>query len=161
MKYAILVVTFFMATLLGAESSFAQELTPDEAPRLAEIAVTVFQKIDEPRLDYSPESLKAIDRIVLKFRSEGDSVESVTKSLTVLGCYVGEVMVRNLGYKWDIPTGKERSVGLTRLGVRGSGLFFNPIGKVFNLMANGEGDSVVVFYDFAAHPPKDLTKDLK
>jgi hypothetical protein len=124
------------------------DLMPDKAKSLAEVAVRVVAKIDGQHLDYSPDSLKTIDQLVLGFRKEGDTTETVNKTLIVLGCYVGEVMVRNLGYKWDNPNEREMSEGFNMTGIRSSnGSFSNPIGKVFKLMQNGKEDSVVPFYE--------------
>jgi len=127
------------------------DLMPDKAKSLAEIAVQTAEKMRGKHLDYSPESLKVIDQLVLGFREEGNTAEAMNRTLVVLGCYVGEVMVRSLGYKWDNPNKKEMSVGFSITGVRASnGSFSNPIGKVFKLMENGKEDSVAWFYKVAS-----------
>ena len=106
------------------------------------------QQLDGDHLDYSPESLKAVDRILLKLHDEGTAPQSIQKTVIAFGCYVGEVMVRNLGYKWDMPSEKERSVGFSMIGVRDKkGGFSNPIGKVYKRVQNGQEDSVVFFYE--------------
>ncbi|WP_377156178.1 DUF6278 family protein [Roseateles sp. UC29_93] len=124
--------------------------SPEVAAKLAGMAVTIFQQ-QQIKLDYSPESLRQVDALILKWRAEGNTAESMQKTLLILGCYVGEVMVRNLpGARWDHPTEKERALVLGDLpmGMRTlpSG-FSNPMGKVFKRMANGEEDSVFFFYE--------------
>lgn len=126
-------------------------ITPDQAPKLAELAISVIEKMRGQRLDYSPESLKVIDSLVLGYRSEGHTPQSMGKTMVVFGCYVGEVMVRNLDYHWDRPSEKEYEVGFTSIGLRKkNGQFTNPIGKVFKLLVNGEEDRVAFLYEVAA-----------
>lgn len=126
-------------------------LVPEQAAKLAETAVSVIEKIDGQRLDYSPDSLKVVDRLVVKFRSEGNTPQTMTKAMIVFGCYVGEVFVRNLPYRWDKPTDKEYDLGFTSIGIRAqNGGFTNPIGKTFKLLQNGQEDSVAFLYEVAA-----------
>lgn len=137
-----------IAFLFLMETAAAQVgITPEQAPQIAEFAVTQVKQFDGYLLDYSPESLKIIDRIVLKLHDEGNSPQSMPKTVTILGCYVGEVMVRNLGYKWDLPTEKEKAVGFEIVGIRDKkGGFSNPIGKIYKRLQNGNEDSVMQFY---------------
>lgn len=146
-RYLVTQLTFLFLFLAG--TAVAQTgITPEQAPKIAEVAVAMVQQFDGYRLDYSPESLKVVDRIVLQLHTEGDSPQSVQRTILAFGCYVGEVMVRNLGYKWDQPTEKEQSVGFTMVGVRDKkGGFSNPIGKVYKRVQNGNEDSVVFFYE--------------
>jgi hypothetical protein len=128
------------------EPSFTNP-TPDDARQLAERAVQAAKNIEGITLDYSPESLKHIDRIVLQLRNGGVPMKQIGGTLVAFGCYVGEVLVRNLSAHWDYPNEKERAVGFDILGVRmKKGGFWHPIGKVFKLMANGDEDSVVYLY---------------
>ncbi len=127
--------------------SLALDLMPDKGKTLADVAVLVAKQQGISTLDFSPESLKAVDQLVLKFRAEGNMAQSIQKTFIVLGGYVGEVMVRNLGLKWDNPNEAEQSVGFNLTGIRAKdGGLSNPIGKVFKLMQNGEEDSLAHFY---------------
>lgn len=147
-RYAALALLLFSTFVTSAYSqTLSLDLMPDKAKVLAEIAVTVAEKANGQRLDYSPESLKAVDQLVLGFRKEGNTPQTMRRTLLALGCYVGEVMVRNLGYKWDNPSEKEMALGFDVTGIRGKdGGLSNPIGKVYKLIQNGEEDSVVFFY---------------
>lgn len=121
--------------------------TPEDASELAAYAVKLAREVEGVTLDYSPESLKHIDHTVLSFKEAGRKANDVPGTLVIFGCYVGEVLVRNLGSKWDMPNEKEKKLGFEGVGVRSkSGAFWNPIGKVFKLLANGEEDSVHYFY---------------
>ena len=148
MKLIRYLVTALAFLLLVGTATAQTGLTPEQAPKIAEIAVTMVQQFDGYHLDYSPESLKAVDRILLKLHDEGNSPQSIQKTIITFGCYVGEVMVRNLGYKWDLPSEKERAVGFSMIGVRDKkGGFSNPIGKVYKRVQSGQEDSVAFFYE--------------
>ncbi|MCX7205600.1 MAG: hypothetical protein NT086_06345 [Proteobacteria bacterium] len=156
LRHFFFIISLFLATTASQANELSLDLMPSKATALAEVTVNVVAQMNGKKLDYSPESLKIIDQLVLGFRKEGNSVESMNKTLIIFGCYVGEVMVRNLGYKWDNPTQKEISIGFDLTGVRGKNAgFSNPIGKVFKLMKNGQEDSVEHFYNVFS---KDLTE---
>lgn len=149
-------VALIVVAVSAQANELALDLMPDKAKPLAEVAVNAVSQMNGLKLDYSPASLKIIDQLVLGFRKEGNSTQSMNKTLIIFGCYVGEVMVRNLGSKWDNPDKKERSLGFDVTGIRGkNGGFSNPIGKVFKLMQNGAEDSVEHFYSVFS---KDLTQ---
>lgn len=128
--------------------------TPAAARRMAEIAVTMVKERAGVTLDYTPQSLRTIDQIVLKAREQGNTVESMQRTLLVLGCYVGEVMVRHLGNaSWEVPSGAERAaLGDLPIGVRSANGLTNPIGKVYKLMKNGPEDSTYALYVLIADP---------
>jgi hypothetical protein len=127
-----------------AESiSLPFEPIPKNAHLLAQKAATAIQNIDGVVLDYSHDSLKHIDEIVLRFRSKGTSPQAIGSTLFVFGCYVGEVIAQQLGAKWDMPNEEERRLGFDWMGVRtANGAFWDPIAKVFKLLRNGDEDSV-------------------
>lgn len=154
-KFLASIVFLFVVTSTHA-NQLALDLMPDKAKPLAEVAVKAMSQMHGIQLDYSPESLKSIDEAVLEWRKNGASTQTVNKTLIVFGCYVGEVIVRNLGYKWDNPDSKEMSLGFDVTGIRDKNNgFSNPIGKVFKLMQNGEEDSVEGFYTVIS---KDLSQ---
>ena len=142
-------LVFFICIFIAHLSNAAGSMPPEQAPKLSEIAVVALRKLNGDHLDYSPESLRIIDRLFLKFRSEGYTPESMNKFMFVVGCYTGEVIVRNNpGSIWDMPTENEIAIGFTSIGVRSkNGTFSNPIDKVYKLMQSGEEDSLMSFYN--------------
>ncbi|WP_436947670.1 hypothetical protein [Streptomyces sp. SudanB52_2052] len=52
------------------------------------------------RLDYSPQSLWSIDRMIEGIRREGAPYAAVAEVLRGFGAYAGEVMVRQTGAEW-------------------------------------------------------------
>lgn len=150
MKIIRFLLPAFILLFISGISDAQTGVTPDQAPKIAEIAVDVVKQVDGYQLDYSPESLQTVDKIALKLHEEGKTPQSIPKTILVLGCYVGEVMVRNLGYKWEMPTEKEKELGFEMVGIRDrKGSFLNPIGKVYKRVQNGSEDSVVMLYDFS------------
>ena len=128
--------------------------TPENAAAHAQLAVDAARNVDRVELDYSPQSLAEVDRIIGKFHAQKMRADQIGETVFSFGCYVGEVLVRNLGGTWKNP---ERSF-LSRLGLGDSnmmvvgmpnGIVWNPIGKTFKLLENGKEDSVSYFYDVA------------
>jgi hypothetical protein len=77
--------------------------TVDNASDHATLAVEAVREEFDFDLDYTPGSLEALDGQIEKLREEGWSAEDAAELLFVLGCYVGEVFVRNLRGVW-MPT---------------------------------------------------------
>jgi hypothetical protein len=124
---------------------------------LAELAVTAARNVDKVELDYSPQSLTAVDRILESFHREGLKENQIGETVFSFGCYVGEVLVRHNRGVWKIPT----RTALSRI-LRGresmmvvelpDGTVCNPIGKAFKLLENGKTESVAYFYQLFARP---------
>ena len=142
-----LLATVGIASL--AASVTAADKVAEQAAFAANQAVETAKKVDGTILDYSPNSLQSIDKIVLGLRRDGTKPEEVKGILFILGAYVGEVIVRNIkGSQWSLPPKEVQAAGLTAMGINTkAGLFWNPIGKVHKLLINGEEDSVVHFYN--------------
>jgi len=128
--------------------------TPENAAALAQLAVDAARNVDRLELDYSPQSLAEVDRILGKFHVERLRADQIGETVFSFGCYVGEVLVRHLGGSWTMP---EQGF-LSRLVFGNSnmmvvqmpnGIVWNPIGKAFKLLENGKEESVSYFYDVA------------
>ena len=125
------------------------EPTPDNAPRLAQKIVETVSKLDGITLDYSVESLEALDSRVLAFREQGATSAQMPETLFMFGCYFGEVINRHLGGKWFSPN--QHAAGFAVLAIELEfGLHANPIGKVFKLLENGPEDSTAWLYKVLA-----------
>ena len=128
--------------------------TPENAAAHAQLAVDAARNVDRVELNYSPQSLPEVDRIICKFHAEKMRADQIGETVFSFGCYVGEVLVRNLGGTWKNP---EQSFW-SRFGLGNSnmmvvempnGIVWNPIGKAFKLLENGKEDSVSYLYDVA------------
>ncbi|WP_241010748.1 hypothetical protein [Mycobacterium camsae] len=101
--------------------------------------------MDAIELDYKPESLRHVDRILDGFREPGSN--AVAESIFVFGCYLGEVMVRNAGYEWvDTPPDLAKQLGMLTVYRASTRAHASPIWKAFKRVDNGESDSVTYFY---------------
>lgn len=130
--------------------------TPENAAAHAQLAVDAARNVDHVELDYSPQSLAEVDRILGRFHEEKLRADEIGETVFSFGCYVGEVLVRHLGGTWKIP---EQSFW-SRLGLGSpsnmmvvempNGIVWNPIGKAFKLLENGTEDTVSYLYDVAA-----------
>jgi hypothetical protein len=122
--------------------------TPEFAPQHAELAVQAARAVSRVRLDYSVRSLERLDGIIEGFRRERITADQAPETLFTLGCYLGEVIIRECGGEWRIVS--ETSLGPvsdSRLVVQlDSGGVANPIGKVFKRLHNGRVDSLPFFY---------------
>lgn len=128
------------------------DLTPESAAGLAAVAVQVAALVHQVELDYSPASLDKVDALVLAFKASGSPRESLRKTLLVFGCYFGEVLVRHQGFAWDLATATERGLSGSSFGLRApNGGFWNPIGKLHKLAANGAEDGTAAMYIAASH----------
>ncbi|MEU2424621.1 hypothetical protein ABZ619_26970 [Streptomyces sp. NPDC007851] len=68
--------------------------------RWAADAVAMMREGARVRLDYSPQSLWRVDRLIEEVRVEGAPYEAVREMLRGLGAYAGEVIVRQSGAEW-------------------------------------------------------------
>ena len=77
-------------------------LTPENAPQLAQYARQTFATI---QLDFTPESLHDVDRVIQKLRQHGSRVDDVARAKAIgLGCYAGELLVRYFAGRWYVPS---------------------------------------------------------
>ena len=77
------------------------EITEITATLMARRVVAFARRHDGIDLDYTPHSLLAVDQIVESFRADRTGDPDV--ALLALGCYVGEVVVRQAGGYWRTP----------------------------------------------------------
>lgn len=93
----------------------------------------------ELRLDYSVESLQRLDHFISEnFEPPGSKV--IAESLPQgIGCYLGEVIIRNLGGDWSEDS-KPEVVGL------GIPTTILPIEKAHQRFQNGRQDSLAWYY---------------
>jgi hypothetical protein len=126
------------------------KIVPRNAARFAERVVETIREVEHIKLDFSVASLKKVDKILGDYGSYNEVTPmSIAVTLFQLGCYVGEVIVRNNpGSRWmelgDDEVESSLNSGLVvRMPKRTE---VNPIGKAEKRLVNGEGDSIVHFY---------------
>lgn len=126
--------------------------TPDNAAEHAELAVRAASEEFDHRLDYSPESVDEVDAQVERMRDQGLTGEDVAEPLFVLGCYLGEVMVRHLGGRW-VATVRSSLAGISpwpMVVMLPGGATWDPIGKTYKRLELGDSEYLPAFYAVAA-----------
>jgi hypothetical protein len=124
-------------------------LTPEDAPRTADLCVQLAKSVSGVDLDYSVESLRSLDDIIEGMREEGLTAVDAERVLLTFGCYVGEVMIRHSNAQWR-KTEDTRFKQLTDIPIVvqfGPDRFANPIDKVFKRLENGKEDYLPFFYE--------------
>jgi hypothetical protein len=126
--------------------------SPENAADHARIAVDLAREEYDAELDFSPESLDAADSLVESLREEGLDGEGAAETLFVLGCYLGEVMVRGLGGAW-VPTSRSSLRGVSPwpmvVALR-DGSAWDAIGKAYKRLELGDSEYLPAFFASAA-----------
>lgn len=126
--------------------------TPENARDHAQLAVEVASSEFGIDLDYSPASLESLDAQIEALRDEGLTGEDAAEALFVLGCYLGEVMVRALAGKW-VATARSPLAGISPwpMVVRlRDGSAWDPIGKAYKRLELGDSEYLPAYLRAAA-----------
>ena len=101
------------------------------------------------RLDYDPPSLIVVDALVDKIKETGATEHQASGLLLGLGCYVGEVFVRNARGSWRATTemSMTKSVGYPIVIALPGAVGCDPLGAVFRRFATGPPEGVAALYE--------------
>jgi hypothetical protein len=116
-------------------------------PRIAGDVVAMAREGARVRLDYTPESLALVDRVIVSIRREKPPAAAITPTILGFGAYTGEVLVREAAAVWvDFDPGQRDTFGQS-FGIRSSdGRVWNPLGRAIKRYENGMEDSLRLFY---------------
>ena len=138
--------------------------SPEDARRLAETAVDWARLYGGFRLDFSPTSLQQLDALLDGFYITGglqaqgllpahdEEAAVVAAWANLAGCYVGEVILRNLGGRWrpaaETTYAKLPGASAFPLVVElPNGHFCHPLARPFKVLECGrDGESLEGFY---------------
>jgi hypothetical protein len=126
--------------------------SPANARDHAQIAVQLAREEYDADLDFSPSSLELVDSHIDALREEGIDGEEASETLFVLGCYLGEVMVRHLGGAW-VPTARSRLRGVSpwpMVVALPDGSAWDAIGKTYKRLELGDSEYLPAFFEAAA-----------
>ena len=126
--------------------------SPDNARDHAQLAVVLARDEYDAELDFSPESLDLADSLVDSLREEGLDGEGAAETLFVLGCYLGEVLVRRLGGEW-VPTSRSSLRGVSpwpMVVALADGSAWDVIGKAYKRLELGDSEYLPAFFEAAA-----------
>jgi hypothetical protein len=123
----------------------------ENAREHAGIAVKVARQDFETVLDFSPASLALLDEQIESLRDEGQTGEAAAETLFVFGCYLGEVLARELGGTW-MPTPRTALAGISpwpMVLVLPGGSGWDAIGKVFRRLELGDTEYLPAYLEAA------------
>src|SRR5258708_16574898 len=126
--------------------------TPENALDHAQLAVEASWEENEVDLDYSPVSLERLDEQIEGLREQGLTGEDVAEALFVFGCYLGQVMIQGLGWRW-VATARSPLPDLSpspMVVVLPGGSAWDPIGKAYKRLELGDSEYLPAFYAAAA-----------
>ncbi len=122
----------------------------EDAAYYAEAGVKFAQEYSGYDLDYSVNSLHVLETVIETMRQNGliSGRPEVTEWLFLLGCYVGEIFVRNGKGRWRNAEEKSASsvFGVPLVIETAPDNFCNVIGRVFKRMNEGPNASLPDFY---------------
>ncbi|HLA35852.1 MAG TPA: DUF3806 domain-containing protein [Rhodocyclaceae bacterium] len=123
---------------------------PEEvAAFYSEMCIGAAKQMTGRTLDYSAESIALIESIIDQFRMDGAPTKNLSNTLVSMGCYLGEIFVRQQKgtWVWAADTPMKEVCAAPFLIQTGPTSFCNPIDKVSKRMENGEEDSLEFFYE--------------
>ncbi len=105
--------------------------------------------VTRAEITYAPSSLEGVELLVSRLSRE--RLEDIAETIFCIGCFVGEVMVRNLGGRWVQPedVGMEPYARFPIVLEMPNGYIWNPIGKTFKRLEMGSAESIPHFYESA------------
>jgi len=111
-------------------------LAPDHASvkGYASDAIKNFRKLEKAELDYSLDSLRHIDALLLDWKRQGAPVSQINKSLFAMGSYAGETLLKLKAGRWQAAsedTDSQRRFLYLRFD---DGREWHPIYQVFAMM---------------------------
>ncbi len=125
---------------------------PENAALHARIAVGLARDEYDADLDLLPPSLELLDALIDTLREEGRDGEEAAEALFVFGCYLGEVMVRQLGGAW-VATARSPLRGVSpwpMVVALPDGSAWDAIGKAYRRLELGDSEYLPAFYETAA-----------
>ena len=126
--------------------------SPENARDHARLAVKLAQEEFGDTLDFSPGSLEDVDAEIESVREEGSTGVDAAEALFVLGCYLGEVLVRTLSGRW-VATARSPLKDLSpwpMVVVLPGGSSWDPIGKAYKRLELGDSEYLPAFFAAAA-----------
>ncbi|SEO35362.1 hypothetical protein [Actinacidiphila rubida] len=131
---------------MAEQASEALPAASESGPYLAAGLVARVRERSGLVLDYSPESLALVDRIIDGLRQGGPKTTALARTLLTLGAYTGEVLVQTTGAAWVEFDAQQRAIFGQPFGIRTpDGRLWNPLGKAVKRYENGSQDSLRLF----------------
>lgn len=125
-----------------------------ECTRAAENAVEWVRSMSGIELDFSPPSLMVLDRVLTQLIPTMSDDEQ-DSTVILLGSYLGEVMIRAMGGRWE--TG-DVFTGPTLRGLQGRDITISPFSQIRLAFSKVEANHTASFWNTIVHRLKDTTE---
>ena len=133
----------------------------ENAGKFADGFVKAAKNITGQSPDFSKSSIGLVEGVIESFREGGAPKDKISDTLFSIGCYLGEVFVRNgYGHWVDAKATPMKNFCTAPFVIQlGPTTFCNPIDKVEKRFENGEEDSLAFFFEnFSARAKPVTTK---
>jgi len=142
------------ATLLSlSQRALAQDPLVPEA-RLSDCSASAIEfvmRTHKVNLDFSHQSLRYVDGMMFDFHIRKLPPNRVKNHIMVMGCYAGEVFIKNLGGRWIYPSSEDvQELGPGPFVELPRGVIINPLVKVQKIYEDGIEESIFRFYAVVA-----------
>ena len=126
---------------------------PDTAHILADRFVKFLKEIRNFNMDYSVETLFIVDALFEGFVTQKNDVDENAVLIYTAGCYVGEVIQKQLKGKWIDPSKEKWPQRIRTLSVMllPNNDYIDPIAKSFRRSYYGKKESIIDWYNEKAH----------
>jgi hypothetical protein len=135
--------------------------TAEYAARHADVIVEAMRTNEGILLDFTPNSIRELDAVLMKFHLGGLTIERIPSLLFRIGCYVGEVLLRKLPQSnWANPTDikppVDRNLFPFIVVQHPGGSFWAPINKTFAVLEDPNSNSLHFSFsaELASRRPK-------
>lgn len=124
------------------------EPTPDRMSKVAAICVDLAQSHFDVRLDYDPESIARIDRMIDEGFGSGAPAEAIDDLAMLYGAYIGEIIVRRTRGRWVSGFSREEPASILYLGIGDEvQASVNPFGSVRDKLRDPAGVDLSSFWE--------------
>jgi hypothetical protein len=128
--------------------------SPENAREIASMILPFVDQNYGVRLDYTVESLGAVDRVIDDLRKD-QAFEDLQPLLFSIGCYVGEVLVRHASARWCSTESLGMAVATSPIVLSlPDGRRCNPVGQAYRRFSSGS-ETLAGFYRSVAEPSGD------
>ena len=119
----------------------------EQVSDIVERVVLFSEKLNDSEMDFSALSLRRLDQLLDEYRDVGVDADQHIVELFQLGCYLGEVFVRNSGARWVAVNEDSRHFfNWTIYLVLPSGRYVDPVEAIYHRMNSAIGECVASYF---------------
>jgi len=122
--------------------------TLESVESVAENVPKLCKQLFNIELDFSVDSVELLGKVIDSFpqAESSEMIEKLNEPLVAIGCYVGEVIRRNFGGKWQDTS----TVNGFPIGIKLGSTYLNPVDKIIRRYKEGSEHNLTDYVRFAA-----------